>query len=321
MVVIDALDECDREEDIREILRLLAQTKTIRPISLRIFVTSRPELPIRLGFRRMSDGTYQDLVLHEVARETVKQDITLFFEHELAEIKHQRSLDSPWPVEGSLETLFNMAVPLFIFAATVCRFLAEANGNPRTRLGDILTYDAEDVSKQDLTYLPILNHLFCDQGAREKEKLSKEFREIVGPIIVLEAPLSIHSLAALLKLSKEDIRCRLDSLHSVLNIPTDERLPIRLLHQSFRDFLLDPQKRGNSPFWIDESEIHRKLIIRCLLLMSSPKGLRRNMCDLPDSGSSRIVTMIKSTNSYKHMSSIGSNESNWRNTGKYQYDL
>ena len=168
VVVIDALDECDREEDIKEILRLLTQAKDIRPISLRIFVTSRPELPIRLGFRQMQDGTYQDLILHEVARETVERDITLFFEHKLAEIKDQRSLDSPWPVEGSIETLVHMAVPLFIFAATVCRFLAEANGNPRTRLEDILEYNAGGLSNQELTYLPILNHIFSGQTAREK---------------------------------------------------------------------------------------------------------------------------------------------------------
>ena len=287
VVVIDALDECDREEDIREILQLLAQTKNIKPISLRIFVTSRPELPIRLGFRQMSDGTYQDLILHEVAKETVKRDITLFFEHELAKIKDQRSLDSPWPVDDSIEILVKMAVPLFIFAATVCRFLAEANGNPRTRLEDILTYDAEGISTQDLTYLPILDHIFCNQGDREKEKLSKAFREIVGPIAVLEAPLSIHSLATLLGLPKEDIRCRLDTLHSVLNIPANEHSPVRLLHLSFRDFLLDPQKRGNSPFWIDESETHTKLVIQCLRLISSQKGIKRNMCKLSSPGSPR----------------------------------
>ena len=132
-----------------------------------------------------------------------------------------------------------MAIPLFIFAATVCRFLADANGNPRKRLREILEYDTEDLTKQDLTYLPILNHLFSGYRNKEIEKLSKEFREIVGLIVVLEAPLSIHSLAILLDLPKEDIRCRLDSLHSVLSIPADEHLSIRLLYLSFRDFLLD----------------------------------------------------------------------------------
>ena len=55
VIMIDALDECERDEDVRAILRLLERTKDIKPVSLRVFVTSRPELPLRLGFRQMSD--------------------------------------------------------------------------------------------------------------------------------------------------------------------------------------------------------------------------------------------------------------------------
>jgi len=58
-------------------------------------VTSRPELPIRLGFKQMSDGTYRNLVLHEVPRKTIERDITLFLEHELVKIREQRCLDTP----------------------------------------------------------------------------------------------------------------------------------------------------------------------------------------------------------------------------------
>ena len=77
VVVVDALEECEREKDIEVILQLLARARDIRPISLRIFVTSRPELPIRLSFKQISDGTYQDVLLHEVQKELIPigQDI------------------------------------------------------------------------------------------------------------------------------------------------------------------------------------------------------------------------------------------------------
>jgi Mrp family chromosome partitioning ATPase len=57
IVVIDALDECEQEQDIRAILQLLARTKDIQPMPLRVVVTSRPELHIRLGFEEMPNGT------------------------------------------------------------------------------------------------------------------------------------------------------------------------------------------------------------------------------------------------------------------------
>src|SRR6202034_692175 len=49
LLVIDALDECGNQDDIRLILRLLAGTTDLMTVKLRVFVTSRPETPIRLG--------------------------------------------------------------------------------------------------------------------------------------------------------------------------------------------------------------------------------------------------------------------------------
>ncbi|KAI9767392.1 MAG: hypothetical protein M1839_004511, partial [Geoglossum umbratile] len=288
IVVIDALDECEREGDIRVILQLLARAKDIKSVSLRILVTSRPELPIRLGFKQMLDGTYQDLVLHEVPKGTIEQDIRLFLEHELREIQEQRSLPPKWPSGDEIQVLVELAIPLFIFAATACRYIADRRDNPMKRLEVVLQYQsATYVSKLDRTYLPILSQLFDDEDEADKQRRTSEFRDMVGSIVVLESLLSISSLAHFFQISKEDIRCRLDSLHSVLSIPDSEDLPVRLLHPSSRDFLVDPQKKGKSPFWIDERETHERLANKCLELLSSPEGLRQNMCKLLNPGTLR----------------------------------
>ncbi|KAI9776915.1 MAG: hypothetical protein M1839_009157, partial [Geoglossum umbratile] len=288
VVVIDALDECEREEDIRVILQLLARTKDIKPVSLRILVTSRPELPIRLGFKQMSDGTYQDLVLHEVPKGIIEHDIYLFLEHELRKIQEQRSLSPGWPRRDQIQALVQLAVPLFIFAATACRYIADRRDNPTKRLEIVLQYQsASHISQLDRTYLPILSQLFDDEDEADKQRRISEFQDIVGSIVILESPLSISSLAHLFRISKEDIRCRLDSLHSVLSIPDNEDLPVRLLHLSFRDFLIDPLKKGKSPFWVDERETHKRLARKCLELLSSLEGLRQNMCELPNPGTLR----------------------------------
>jgi hypothetical protein len=97
IVLIDALDECEREEDIQTILQLLARTKDMKLVSLRILVTSRSEFPICLGFRQKLDGTYQDLVLYNVPKTTIEHDINLFITHELEKIREQRLLSSDWP--------------------------------------------------------------------------------------------------------------------------------------------------------------------------------------------------------------------------------
>ena len=58
ILVIDALDECDRDEHIRMILQLLAEARTLKTARLRVLLTSRPEIPIRHGFYQMPNSEH-----------------------------------------------------------------------------------------------------------------------------------------------------------------------------------------------------------------------------------------------------------------------
>lgn len=55
VIVIDALDKCDHNNNLRVIIRLLSRLKEAEAVFLRIFLTSRPELPIRLGFSEIAN--------------------------------------------------------------------------------------------------------------------------------------------------------------------------------------------------------------------------------------------------------------------------
>ncbi|KAJ8122326.1 hypothetical protein ONZ43_g1455 [Nemania bipapillata] len=169
LIVIDALDECDQDNDIKRIIHLLSKPETLKLQRLRIFLTSRPEVPIRLGFQKVQDK-YEHLVLHEIAELVVEHDISTFFQHELAGIRHKyneslsskdEELSQTWPGESKLATLVKMAVPLFIFASTVCRFIDDDTGfySPNERLEKILAFrdsvlDSE-LDKIDATYRPM----------------------------------------------------------------------------------------------------------------------------------------------------------------------
>jgi hypothetical protein len=92
IVVIGALDECDDENNIRTILQLLATARSLKSIRLRVFLTSRPEVPIRHGFCQIPQAEHQDFVLHDISRAIVEHDISIFLEHELRLIAQERSL-------------------------------------------------------------------------------------------------------------------------------------------------------------------------------------------------------------------------------------
>ncbi|PZD28391.1 WD40 repeat protein [Pyrenophora tritici-repentis] len=199
----------------------------------------------------------------------------------------QRKLASDWPAKQQIFALVELAVPLFIYAATVCRYVGSKGSSPTAFLNKVLQYQKATFSQLDRTYLPVLDQLLSEQEEDEKEAWLQAFREVVGSVVVLQSPLSAVSLAQLLQVPKEEIQCRLDSLHSVLSVPNGEDAPVRLLHLSFREFLVDPQKQGKSLFWVDEKITHKKLASRCLKLMSGPSGLHQDMCSLPGPGALR----------------------------------
>ncbi|KAJ6098857.1 NACHT and WD40 domain protein [Penicillium canescens] len=287
-VVIDALDECARDEDIRVILRLLATLQESKIIHLRVFLTSRPELPIRLGFSQIPSFEHQDMALHEIPEVLVQHDISLFLNHRLSVIRIERDLPTDWPEDNAIQSLARLSAPLFIFAATACRILGDLQWDPEDSLAKLLAYQNDksqsddmprfdDMSQFDRTYLPVLNRLLEGQSQKQERQLVQEFKEIVGAIVTLECPVSVVSLSRLLEIPEKQVDRRLSSLHSVLSIPSDLTQPVRLFHLSFRDFLLDSETRHKTPFWISEEQVHQRLTARCLKICGS---LKQNVCEL-----------------------------------------
>jgi hypothetical protein len=302
VIVVDALDECEQDADVKLIIRLFSSARTLTSPRLRVLVTSRPELPIRLGFVAIN-GAYQDLLLHDIPEPVIEHDIRAYLESELVTIRDHynasvptaRQLPPDWPGPNIHQDLVKMAIPLFIFAATVCRFLADRKcGNPAKQLKKVTTYQSRSQgSKLGNTYFPVLDQLVDGLSAQEIDEVSAHFQLIVGSIIILESPLSVSSLARILSVEEETISDRLDLLHSVLHVPPSWHSPVRLHHLSFRDFLVDPNNRirrdqqspGPNRFWIDEPAMHRKMWANCLRLME--QCLEQDICGLRWPGTSR----------------------------------
>lgn len=293
VIVIDALDECEQDADIRLLINILLDTKLLRP-HLRIFLTSRPELPVRLEFSKVK-GAYQDLVLHEMPAQIVEHDISAFLADEFRKIRDdfnmtvgdERKLLSDWPGQELLQELTKMAVPLFIFADTICRFIGDRRfRNPPMQLRKVLDHTSRSYrSRLDLTYELVLRSQITDVSKEDKVQIIKDIRIVVGSIIILASPLSVTALSQLLGISPDIVDARLDTLHSVLNIPPTRQLPVRLLHLSFRDYLVDPRQQQINEFWIDEKLAHQSLARDCLCVMRD--ALRENICNLSFPGMRR----------------------------------
>ncbi|KAJ5275561.1 hypothetical protein N7505_004106 [Penicillium chrysogenum] len=280
VIVIDALDECDNDEDIKLILSLLFRLREIQSVRLRVFLTSRPEPSVRECFEREADC--QKLALHELPAPQIERDIREFLNSKLSAIRDKHTLPDEWPGTKSLERLVQITQPLFIFAATLCRFIGDEDWLPEERLTAVLQDKAmKSPVHMDRTYLPVLNQLHATKNKEEFELLLKEFQNIIGVIVLLAAPLSVVTLAQLTGIPGKKITNRLRRFHSVLRVPVDLEAPVCTLHDSFRDFLIHTE----SDFRINEENTHRQVALRCRLIMDT--RLRHNICDLANYGVQR----------------------------------
>jgi len=272
VLVIDALDECDDDDNIGKIIELLIEARDLSGLNLRILVTSRPEVPIRHGFDHVSNALLQRYVLHRISSHIVDADIELFLTQNLMMIGKQQCLPADWPGPRVVARMTKRAGGLFIWAATASRFIQQGRQFAERRLESILRQnDDGPVGPEkhlDNLYLTVLRDSIAPEfTTEEKEEHCRMLRLVLGAVTVLQSPLTVRPLGELLNVGKESIERTVQDLHAILDIPEDEDQKLRLHHPSLRDFLFDHDRCTDTGFCIDEVRAHRELAMRCVELI------------------------------------------------------
>ncbi len=267
LIVINALDECNGDNDIRIIVRLLAEARSLQRVRIRIFLTSRPEVPIRNGLSQIPETEHQAFVLHHILPVIVDHNISLFLEYNLGLIGQELCLCDGWLGKETVGHIVRNASGLFIWAATACRFIRDGKKFAARRLGIILysngsTSIAPEKHLDEIYNTILKQSISPDFSDKEKEEACDMLRYMLGSIVVLLLPLSAFALSRLLWLLREDIDLTFNNLYAILDIPEGPTRPLRPHHPSFRDFLLNKDRCRE--FWVDEKEAHKTLATGCI---------------------------------------------------------
>jgi len=206
--VIDAIDECENNDDIKLILRLFAEAQSLKKVRIRVFLTSRPETPIRHGFDQISVNKRWDIILHNIPNPVINHDISIFLTYNLQLIGRKDG----WPGEAAISHLVKNACGLFIWAATACLFIK--NGKIRriieSRLTTILETSSSVVESSgpekhlDQIYTTVLRQSIpADYSDIERKEFLKLLKDTLGSIVISLSPLSMYSLGRLLDIDPE----------------------------------------------------------------------------------------------------------------------
>ncbi|RDB21701.1 hypothetical protein Hypma_011296 [Hypsizygus marmoreus] len=268
IIAVDALDECKDPHPTSALLSLLA-THIHRIPSVKFFFTSRPEHPIRSGFRlRLLRPKTKIFVLYEISKASVDADIRLFLKTRLSEAVENRSdIDLPfrWPTDDDIENLTKKFGQLFIFAATAVTFVTSAVDQPNERLR-LLKAMPEKVTGIDYLYRTVLSNSYPETIPDPDYHMMWSL--VVGTVVLAYRPFSRIDLCQLFLFWPGRIASLLRPLHSILNVPEDSDKPIAVYHKSFRDFVTDPARCPDSRFFIDPATYHAVLVKACVSTMN-----------------------------------------------------
>lgn len=259
VIVLDALDECENENSIGQILDILIASTPSLPIKLLVSSRPEPEIYNRI-MSHISGNRNARLVLHELDQATVKNDIERYLKNELKDVPMTPS---------QLTRLVERCGVLFIFAATAARYINDglALMEHEERLDIVLGLSPAVSSRKDrdidILYLTILRAAF---GNPKLEAQSCErMKLLLDTVICSQEPLTNSTLAGLLKLkSAEHVEILLQPLRSVLHMVEMSGL-VATLHASFPDFMLNQQR--SSTFYCDSISHHRRLAHQCFDLI------------------------------------------------------
>ncbi|KAF8509984.1 WD40-repeat-containing domain protein [Hysterangium stoloniferum] len=276
LIVIDALDECPDTKHYRQtLLKLLGNSENIKriPKNFRFLITSRPEPDISKTFQKLQDLHVICRAMSAIDENSTNNDISLFISNELKDLDEELSIR--WPNREWHQLLVNKAGGLFQWAYVACH----ATKDVKTGLTPVrkLQKFLNSGNQLDGLYESILEQV---SPTSDQDSMDVYFT-VMGAILLAKEPLSISALITLCKPGNigGDVKSLLRPLGALLHGVTESTVPLRPLHTSFRDYLLNIGR--SKAYFVDLDQQHEHFTTMIFNVMS--RELKFNICQIETS--------------------------------------
>jgi hypothetical protein len=289
VIVLDALDECFLDSNGRpggELVLVLVRQLLSLSGRLKLFITSRNEVPIQQMFIELAKTAQQRVTkLHDLDKTIVQTDIQTYLRQSFHILREYRSLELPltdWPDRNDLQCLVEQSGLLFIYAATVVRFLSSPRHSPPERLAQVLGRQQGSGIRSphhhlDELYMGILQDAVDTSGDESDPDLYDRLHAVVAVIVLAQSPVHVDALAILSGVELNNARIVLRYLTSLLLVTTDDE-PVRIFHPSFPDFMTNGSRCTMESLRVKPPIDHGVLASRCLSILN--ETLHYDMCDI-----------------------------------------
>ncbi|KAJ3076348.1 hypothetical protein HDU98_003930 [Podochytrium sp. JEL0797] len=248
LICFDALDECAPENSAPRtaFLRALEATLPNLPLSVKLFITSRPGDEF---YNLLKDS---ESCILELSSEVNKADIEIYATDALQAL--QPKLADPAKLHTLVNTLCDLSGGLFVWMFFTIEFLvASANVEASLATLQVSGMDLDNIYKASLRrFYPELN---------QDDLIA--FHSVVGILAALKQPVGVTTLAALADQDFSTTRSVLSRISPFLRIFDSS---VTFMHKSIADFLVSqPRCSGDAtPFRIDPVQSNLLILNKCL---------------------------------------------------------
>ncbi|KAJ3308960.1 hypothetical protein HDU76_003760 [Blyttiomyces sp. JEL0837] len=230
----------------------------------RVFTTSRPEIDIYTILKGANSSILSPQDSNNI------DHIQMFVQHQLST---QLSVDEVMEASKMTELVGHITEKskgLFHYARLACKFLTDTSHSSWDALMEVANkFDGG----LDQIYTQVLETIFADANRETTER----FQKVLGVIVTARLPLSQASIAKLVGLSVAEVGGIIFRVQSILSISNGE---LKVLHTSFKDFLLSNERCKNPLYSIDAVLFESIMASSCLQVMTTE--LTGNMAQLKD---------------------------------------
>jgi len=290
-VIIDGLDECNGDPAQSKIMELVAKSVIEHgdKIPLLWAFFSRPESHINREFSPYLDSGLLSKVELPVSGSD-DGDIRRYFCDKLRPLAY---VNTVWPSEDTFDILVSMAAGLWIYAATLVRFIMDHEDLPRQQLDRVLEFHSQRI--QSNTESSVTAELDAFYGMIISRISSKHLPIVQQSLLIhhTASGAALHTISNILGLALEDLKHALSKLYSVLTfIPEEERgwgepfpgsVRISFHYASLMEFLLD--KTRSREYWLEDRRHYIALATKVLRLFKDlygMNGISRGTLSIPD---------------------------------------
>ncbi|KXN83298.1 hypothetical protein AN958_01631 [Leucoagaricus sp. SymC.cos] len=283
ILIVDGLDECEPENAQRDIIRIILGSTSLRELPFSWAIFSRPEPHLESTFQSLDPNHSLLWSLTIVASgASATQDIELYLRSGFRDISSKS--DPQWPSEDEIQQLVRKADGLFIYAASVLRFLRDPDlPDPEKQLTALLSRKAQPgriLSELDSFYTLIMELIPSDTlSVTLTLLLLVEYRPAVcaGTLLYQEddRALSLLEISNLLGYSTRGVAAALNRLRSVIrNRKSETKMEafsmqdshVSYYHASFQEFIKDSTRSGQ--FCIYQTSHYSRWADRCLQVIN-----------------------------------------------------